>query len=65
MSHTNAKTEERILEAMARQEPKEPRRIELGGGYYYKYFWPSCNNDISRMDNYCSRCGQRILWENK
>lgn len=46
MSHTNAKTEERILEAMARQEPKEPRRIELGGGYYYKCFLLNCNTDL-------------------
>lgn len=57
--------EERILEAMAKQEPKEPRRIELGGGYYYKCYWLSCDNDISTMDNYCSRCGQRIKWGDK
>lgn len=57
--------EERILEAMAKQEPKEPRRIELGGGYYYKCYWLSCDNDINTMDNYCSRCGQRIKWGGK
>lgn len=65
MSHINEQTEDRILKAMARQEPKEPRRIELGGGYYYKCYFISCDNDISRMDNYCSRCGQRILWGDK
>ncbi len=59
----NQVVEQRILEAMAKQEPKQPRVIELGGGYYYKCHWISCDNDIKRIDNYCSKCGQMILWE--
>ena len=58
----NEKSNKKILEAMARQEPKEPRRIELGGGYYYKCFWKSCDEDLNKFMNYCPKCGQRIGW---
>lgn len=61
----NTAIEDRILEAMARQEPKEPRRIELGGGLYYKCHWISCDEDINRFMNYCPGCGQRIDWSAK
>lgn len=59
----NELTEQRILEAMARQEPKEPRRIELGGGYYYKCYWLSCDCDLQRWMDYCPKCGYRVAWE--
>lgn len=65
MSHTNAKTEERILEAMEKQGPKPPRRQELGGGIYYKCHWLNCNTDVNRFMNYCPGCGQRIDWSAK
>jgi len=58
----NEEIEKRILEAMARQEPKEPRRFELGGGIYYKCFWSSCDEDLNRFMNYCPKCGQKIGW---
>jgi hypothetical protein len=58
----NRITEARIMDALIKQEPKEPRRIELGGGYYYKCPWLGCDSDVSTMDNYCSRCGQRLMW---
>ena len=62
---TNAKIEERILDAMEKQEPKEPRRIELGGGYYYKCFWMSCDADLNQFMRYCPLCGQKIDWSYK
>lgn len=43
--------------------PKEPQVYELGGGYYFKCPWMSCNEDITRWHNYCPKCGQRIDWE--
>lgn len=59
----NQQIENRILEAMAKQEPKKPRRFELGGGYYYKCYWINCDADISKWMNYCPLCGQKLDWE--
>ena len=59
----NQTAENRILEAMTKQEPKEPRVYELGGDYYYKCYWVSCNTDINSYMNYCPECGQKIQWE--
>jgi hypothetical protein len=59
----NQVVEQRILEAMAKQEPKQPRVIELGGGYYYKCFYMSCDADLSKWMNYCPKCGCRIDWK--
>lgn len=58
----NAKIEERIIKAMARQEPKKPDMSELGGGYYYSCFWATCNTTLEKWMNYCPVCGQRIDW---
>ena len=54
--------EDRIIRALEQQEPKPPRMYELGGGYYYRCYWMSCNATVSRWQNYCDQCGQRILW---
>ena len=59
----NQTVENRILEAMEKQVPKPPRKIELGGGIYYKCFYMSCDSDVSRWMNYCPMCGSRIDWE--
>lgn len=39
-----------------------PQRTELGGDYYYKCGWLSCNSDINQYMNYCPVCGTRIIW---
>ena len=57
--------EDRIIEAMLKQEPKLPKRVELGGGLYYKCHWLSCDTDINRFMNYCPGCGQKIDWSMK
>ena len=61
----NMEIEARILEAMARQEPKTPRVNELGGGFYYKCHWITCDTDINRFMEYCPKCGQKIDWSDK
>lgn len=43
--------------------PREPIKHELGGGYYYTCPWYSCGNTVHRWDKYCSRCGQKLLFE--
>ena len=58
----NRITEDRILEAMARQEPHKPRRIELGGDYYFKCHWLKCDCEIQRWMDFCPKCGFRIDW---
>lgn len=55
--------EERIVEALTKQEPKPPRVHELGGGYYYQCYWLSCNATVNKWMEYCDQCGQRIKWE--
>ena len=61
----NRVIEERIINALRQQEPMKPRRIELGGGYYYKCHWLTCDTDINKFMDFCPGCGQRILWETK
>lgn len=43
--------------------PREPIVHELGGGYYYTCPWMSCGNTVHKWDRYCSKCGQRLLFE--
>ena len=63
MQHgVNAKIEERIIDAMTKQDPKDPIVHELGGGFYYSCHWLTCGATISRWMNYCPECGQRIDW---
>ena len=55
---TEAEKENAILNAI----PQEPNVHELGGGYYYTCHWLTCNNTVHRYDQYCSLCGQKLLW---
>lgn len=54
--------EKKIIELMERDYPRPPQRIELGGSYYYKCHWYSCNRDINKWMDFCPGCGQRIQW---
>ena len=57
----NMTNEERI-NAIYNAVPRKPQRHELGGGVYYTCHWLKCNNTVSRWDNYCSVCGQKLDW---
>ena len=59
----NIKIEQRIIDAMKKQEPLPPIKYELGGDYYYRCYWIACNNTVKRYQDYCDKCGQRIKWE--
>lgn len=52
--------EPKVIEAIQKQEPHLVQTIELGGDYYFKCPWMTCNTDVSRFDNYCRKCGQRL-----
>lgn len=61
----NAKIEDKIMIALEKQQPKQPIRYELGGGYYYQCPIFECSANINRFMNYCSNCGQALEWSEK
>ena len=58
----NETMEKKLTELLERDQPKPPRRIELGGGYYHKCFWLKCDTDLNQWMEFCPKCGQRIGW---
>ena len=58
----NEAIEQRIIDALNKQEPMMPRKFELGGGYYYKCYWVACDETLYRWMNYCPKCGNKISW---
>jgi len=52
--------EPKIIEALMKQKPQLVQTIELGGGYYFKCPWLECSADVTKWDNYCHKCGQRL-----
>jgi len=42
--------------------PHKPRKEELGGDFYYKCYWLTCNEDLKKYYNYCPKCGAKIDW---
>lgn len=53
-----------IEEMKLRYTPKMAIREELGGGYYYRCPWITCNVIVKSEDRYCRACGQRIVFPN-
>jgi hypothetical protein len=58
-------TNEERINAIYNAVPKRPRAHELGGGIYYTCFWDICGQTVTRWDNYCPACGQKIDWSEK
>ena len=56
-------TKEERLEAEQKATPRPPIQHELGGGIYYTCYWITCGETVTKWDNYCRKCGQKILWE--
>lgn len=54
---------QKISDALQKQEPLPPQKQELGGDYYYKCYWMTCGNTVYPYQNYCDKCGQKILWD--
>ena len=59
----NDLSDEEKLEAITKATPRTPREEELGGGFYYKCYWISCNEDLKKWYEYCPQCGQKIDWK--
>ena len=62
---TNKVIEQRIVDALEKQEHLYPRAHELGGGIYYTCYWLACNETVYRWMNYCPKCGQKLLWNDE
>ena len=60
---TDSLTNEQKTDALMNAVPRKPRKVELGGGYYYSCPWVSCNENITKWYNYCPKCGQKLDWE--
>ena len=56
-------TQQQRIDAIYKAVPREPIPHELGGGIYYTCFWMACGNTVTRWQNYCDQCGQRIKWD--
>ena len=65
-----------IIEALEKQIPKKPtphivkvERLKIGNARWGKgttvYKCPCCNNFISRLYDYCFKCGQAIDWSDE
>lgn len=61
----NELTEKRIVEALTKEQGKPPRKMELGGGFYYKCFWMACDENVNKFYEYCPKCGTKILWDDQ
>ena len=48
--------------ALENAKPRPPRKMELGGDYYFKCYWMDCDTDIKGWYDYCPKCGQKIDW---
>lgn len=55
--------EEKIVDALQKQQPLPPVAHELGGGIYYTCHWMKCNETVYRWMNHCPACGQKIDWQ--
>ena len=55
-------TKEEMLEAVAKQTPMKPRYADEWHCYCGK-----CNKrmGLKHRPNYCTRCGQKVLWNDK
>lgn len=66
---------ETAINALERQTPKKPRahtvdvdKLKIGNANWCKgttvYRCPNCNDFISRIYDFCYKCGQKIDWGN-
>lgn len=49
-----------VEEMKIKYTPKPVIKEELGGGFFYRCPWISCNSIVRSEDNYCRVCGQRL-----
>lgn len=59
----SSKEMEEAIALWENHKPKIPVREELGGDYYYRCGWLSCNQVIKHEWVACPYCGQAIRWE--
>lgn len=47
-----------------RENPVKAIREELGGGYYYRCPWLTCNKIVRSEYDYCPYCGTKLIFPN-
>lgn len=62
MTNVYDMTNEERIQAIYNAVPQKPHRNELGGGIYFTCHWLRCNATVTRWNNYCPVCGQKIDW---
>lgn len=50
-------------EIKLRLQPKKAIREELGGGYFYRCPWLTCDKVVRSDFEWCPWCGQRLEFE--
>lgn len=55
--------EDRILEALEKQIPKKPNKMNRGTTTVHSGLCVNCLNTVFSYSHYCDVCGQAILWE--
>ena len=53
-----------VEEMKIRNTPKKVIEEELGGGYFFRCPWLSCNEIVKSTWRFCPLCGQRITFPN-
>lgn len=51
---------EELIKAYENSRPMKPIKEELGGGYYYRCPWLTCNSVLRSDWSFCAYCGQKI-----
>lgn len=52
-----------VEEMKIRFTPKMVVKEELGGDFFYRCPWITCNKVVRSDMNYCPNCGQRLEFE--
>ena len=52
----------KLQELVDKATPIKPTIDKLSDDDEIKIAWCKCRKVVTSMDNYCPRCGQRILW---
>ena len=55
------KIAEDVLALLKEQEPVEPKRKDMSHNDI-DWFCGKCGHCVRRLDNYCSRCGRKVKW---
>lgn len=59
----NKEEMQEAIELWVNHKPMKPVREELGGDFYYRCPWLTCNQVVKREWVACPFCAQRLNWD--